>query len=211
MMVSGCSTLGGSKSASNLSVNGPSIVAASATPPTIDLNTNLQADQAAQIFADVKDFTAPVKTVKARFIHIPIELNMDQLAGTTWAAQLTPEQLKELAVAGQTMKYAANIVATDANGNVAISPQPVNILVKAPDASRLSANLRNTVPGYQPSEALPPPQTAQQAGTSAQTQGAAQQPQPNAQQGQANGPNPGNSGQGNVQGQTDMQPPNGGA
>lgn len=182
LVLSGCSStpFSSSKNAQNISATGPTILDAKTNPGTVELNADLKAPQNPQIFADVKDFNSPVKEVRARFIHVPIELSMNQLAGTTWEASLTPDQVKQLAVAGQTMHYQANIVATDADGRVAVTQSPIDIAIKSPDASQLTANLQRQYSGVTdttnanaiPNQTQPQTQT-QSAGQAAGTAAAA--------------------------------------
>ena len=138
-MAAGCASMGGGKSAEQLAVTGPSVVTAKSEPSTIELNTNLQPTQQARIFADVKDFQAPVKDVRVRFLHVPIELKMNNVAGTTWQTQLSANQLKRLAVSGQTMRYQAEVVATDSQGRTATSKSPIDISIKAPEPTQISS------------------------------------------------------------------------
>lgn len=135
----GCSTIQGGKSGQEIAAKGPTILDAKSEPSTVELDTNLRPTTArAEIFADVKDFSAPITSVKARFVHVPIELPMEKLAGTTWHASLSPQQLKQLAVSGQTMKYDVNIIATNQKGESATSQQPVQVAVKTPEAKQLT-------------------------------------------------------------------------
>jgi hypothetical protein len=61
---------------------------------------------------------------------------MKYQGGTTWRAELTKDQLKLLAVSGQTMRYDANVIATNANGQVGMSREPIEIAIKAPEVVR---------------------------------------------------------------------------
>ena len=119
-----------------LTTIGPNIMNVRTSPSTIDLDKNMEVAKPAQIFAEVKDFKSNVNEVKLRFIHVPLELNMEHVGGTTWRAELSPDQLKTLAVSGQTMRYDANIVARNTEGQTAVSKEPVQISVKAPDVSK---------------------------------------------------------------------------
>jgi hypothetical protein len=62
---------------------------------------------------------------------------MHQLSGSTWQATIPPDALKKLAVSGQTMRYQADVIARDSNGHVATTQKPIDIAVKAPEASEL--------------------------------------------------------------------------
>jgi hypothetical protein len=134
---SGCSTIKGGKSSEELAQTGPTVVQVKTEPSTIKLDTSLNPVQAASVYADVKDFSAPVEDVRLRFIHVPLELKMHQLSGSTWEANLPADALKKLAVSGQTMRYQADIIARDSQGHVATTKNPVDIAVKAPEASEL--------------------------------------------------------------------------
>jgi hypothetical protein len=133
----GCSTIKGGKSGEDLARTGPTVVQTKTQPGTVELDSSLNPTQPAMVYADVKDFTAPVKDVRLRFIHVPLELKMQPLSGSTWQASIPSDALKKLAVSGQTMRYQADIVAKDANGNVATTQKPIDIAVKAPEPSEL--------------------------------------------------------------------------
>lgn len=132
-----CSGLGKKgKSGEELAATGPTVVTARANPETIELNKNFQTMNPAEIVAEVKDFSSKVTEVRVRFVRVPMEVQMQNIGGSTWRAQLTPQQLRTLAVGGETMTYEANIVARNEEGLVAISRQPVDIVVKAPDLAQ---------------------------------------------------------------------------
>ena len=132
-----CSSMPGqSESSQNLSANGPTILNARTQPGTIELNTALQPNQPAEILADVKDFNSTITDVKLRFVHVPLELPMKNIGGTTWRAQLSPKQLQLLAVSGKTMKYDANIIAKNEAGQTAVSGEPVTVAVKTPEVAK---------------------------------------------------------------------------
>jgi hypothetical protein len=134
LSASACSTFKKetAKSESNLSQSGPNVINARTNPSVIELNNQWQATGPAEVLAEVKDFTSEVQDVKLRFLRAPLEIPMQKVNGTTWRAQLTPEQLKTLAVGGETMKYEANIVARNADGQIAVSPDTVNVAISAP-------------------------------------------------------------------------------
>ncbi|MDR3607522.1 MAG: hypothetical protein P4M08_09090 [Oligoflexia bacterium] len=138
-MSSGCSTFGGGhKSSEEIASTGPTILTAKSNPSTIELDQNLEPKQNAYVFADVKDFSSRVQNVHVKFLHVPIDLPMKQVAGTTWEAELTPAQLKELAVSGQTIRYQANIVAMNAKGQTAVGASPLEISIRSPAPDQLS-------------------------------------------------------------------------
>lgn len=135
----GCSTIGGKQESSGqeISASGPTIMNARSNPETFELNNRLQPMQTAEVYADVKDFTSQIRNVRLRFLHVPIEVPMQRVAGTTWRAELTPQQLKALAVSGQTMNYEANVIATNEKGQTAVAKEPLKVAVKAPDVTQL--------------------------------------------------------------------------
>ncbi len=138
---SGCSTLkgGNTKSGEEIAMTGPTIVQAKAEPKVFQLDQSLAPIQQASVFADIKDFSANLEDVRLRFIHVPLELKMHRLAGSTWQASIPADALKKLAVSGQTMKYQIDVVARDANGHVATTKTPLEIAVKAPEAAELKS------------------------------------------------------------------------
>lgn len=140
-MFLGCSTAPTPTYVSEAKVapTGPTVMNARSSPSTVELDTQLQAKYNPQILADIKDFTSPVNKVTLRFMDVPIEIEMNNLQGTTWQATLTPEQVKKLAVSGKSIKYFLEIIATDEQGRSASSPEPVQIVIKAPELARATS------------------------------------------------------------------------
>jgi hypothetical protein len=103
------------------------------TPTTIQLNQNLIPTERPAITADVKDFNHKVSDVRLKFIHVPVEIPMEKVEGTTWRATLSTEQLQLLAVTGRTVRYEANVIANNEKGQTAISQVPITISIKAPE------------------------------------------------------------------------------
>lgn len=130
-----CSTFSGNKSesAKELATAGPTVVDVKANPGTFEVNQNLQPISRSQVVANVKDFSNKVTDVRLRFVHIPLEIPMTQVSPSTWTADLKPDQLRMLAVNGHTMKYEANVIARDNKGQTAVSPNALEIAVRAPD------------------------------------------------------------------------------
>lgn len=130
---SGCSTLKGENGkGEQISAAGPTVLFARSEPGTIELDRNLDPEQSPQILADVKDFHAKVTDVRVQFQHIPLEVPMENVGGTTWRATLSPRQLEMLAVYGKTMRYDAQVIATNDQGQVGMSEKPIEVAVKAP-------------------------------------------------------------------------------
>jgi hypothetical protein len=147
VLAGGCaSTSDQALSGSQLSSTGPTVLTAHTEPGTIELNRDLQPLKPAEIIADVKDFKASVTDVKLQFIHVPLEIAMSNVGGTTWRAELSTRQLQMLAVSGRTMKYEANVIAKNEEGRTAISREPVQVAIKAPD---LSQQAGQAAPGHQ--------------------------------------------------------------
>jgi hypothetical protein len=90
--------------------------------------------QLALVTADIKDFEGNINDVRLRFTHVPIEIPMSKMSGTTWRAEISPDQLRQLAVNGQTMKYDATVIATNDKGETSQSNEPIQITVIAPAA-----------------------------------------------------------------------------
>ncbi|HLD98990.1 MAG TPA: hypothetical protein VJB59_01960 [Bdellovibrionota bacterium] len=132
--LAGCSGMGSkSESGKELSASGPTIMNARTVPSTIELNKSLQPAQSPEILADVKDFSSTVSDVRVRFIHVPLEIPMTNIGGTTWRATLTPQQLRQLAVSGQTMQYDVNVIARNQKGQSITSQEPISLAVKTPE------------------------------------------------------------------------------
>lgn len=133
----GCSTFsGGGTTGEELAASGPTVVDVRMNPETVELDTRYQPSQNAEIIAEVKDFTSKISNVKLRFVRVPMEVPMQHVGGTTWRAQLNPDQLRTLAVGGQTVRYDVNVIAENDDGQVAVSKEPLTVAVKSPDLSR---------------------------------------------------------------------------
>lgn len=136
----GCATsIKGDNQPSVMTANGPNILNARAEPEVVILNRDLQPTIAGEMLADVKDFKYPVSDVEVKFQALPLVIPMEHVAGSTWRAEFTPQQLQMLAVTGQTVSYKADIVATNSQGETATSSTPLNISVEAPETSRLAS------------------------------------------------------------------------
>ncbi len=138
LVLASCSSItGGSKSesAKELAASGPTVVDVKTFPGTFDVNQSLQPVSQSQVIASVKDFKNTVTDVRLRFLHIPMEIPMKQLNTSTWVANIQPDQLRQLAVNGHTMKYEANVIAKDNIGQTAVSRTPIEIAVKAPEVT----------------------------------------------------------------------------
>src|SRR5688572_5545221 len=86
ILVSGCSTLKPGNTGEELAASGPTVVDVRVNPETIELNKSLQPTSQAEVLAEVKDFTSPIKNVKLRFTRVPLEIPMQHIGGTTWRA-----------------------------------------------------------------------------------------------------------------------------
>lgn len=137
---SGCAGLFSShdKSSDELSAIGPTVIEARSNPKTIELDGNLQPIGGADVLAEIKDFNSNVSNATLEFVDVSLQVPMQHVAGTTWRGTLTQEQLKKLAVTGQTMHYEANISAVNERGQTAVTPKPVPIIVTAPDLAKLA-------------------------------------------------------------------------
>jgi hypothetical protein len=129
---SACSSMG-SKSAEELAYTGPTVLDTRTNPGTFELNQQMKPKTQAEVVANVKDFQSKVKDVRLRFNRVPIEVPMQKTKGDEWVARLSQQQLRELAVAGHTMKYEANIIAKNEKGQIATAKSPITITVKAPE------------------------------------------------------------------------------
>jgi len=131
VILAGCSS--GTKASQEFAATGPSVLDAKTNPGTFDLNSNLEPVSLTQVVANVKDFQNKVTDVRLRFVHVPLEIPMKETSPSTWVATLSANQLKQLGVNGHTMKYEANVIARDNQGQTGISKQPIEISVRAPD------------------------------------------------------------------------------
>ncbi len=136
--ITGCSSMSGTKSdaGKDISATGPTVLNERVMPGTVELDKSLQSKEPVQVVADVKDFQAPVTDVKLQFLHVPLTVPMEKVGGSTWSATLSPEDLRQLAVSGQTMSYQAQVIATNESGNIGTSADPVSISVKTEDLAQ---------------------------------------------------------------------------
>jgi hypothetical protein len=116
-----------------ISADHPSVVNARAEPEIVTLNRDLQPNQQAEVLADVKDFKANIASVTLKFRNLPLEVPLENIGGTTWRAELSPQELQSLAVSGRTVQYKADVIARDDKGQIAKSPDAINIEIQAPD------------------------------------------------------------------------------
>lgn len=127
----GCST--GQQQAIELSQNGPTVLNARAEPGVVVLNRDLLPNRPAEVLADVKDFKSNILDVRLKFEDVPMEVPMQNIGGTTWRAELTPQQLQQLAISGKTVKYAATVVARNTKGETTTGSEPIYVAVRTPD------------------------------------------------------------------------------
>lgn len=137
LQLTGCSSMPWQKeSGEQISTSGPTILNAHTEPGTFELNKQLKADQTNKVVADVKDFSSKLTSVELSFNEIPLSVPMRNVGGTTWVAELSPAQLKRLAVSGKTMKYEARVEAKDESGKTATSKGPIEISIRTPDITK---------------------------------------------------------------------------
>jgi hypothetical protein len=131
---SGCSSssIKGDTQPVVMSEKGPNILNARSEPEVVILNRDLQPLLPVEVLADVKDFRFPVTSVELKFQGLPLVIQMERVAGSTWRAEFTPQQLQVLAVSGQTMSYKADIVATNTQGVTTKGNEPLNVYINAP-------------------------------------------------------------------------------
>jgi len=132
----GCASAGTKgKTGKDISPSGPTVMNERAVPDSVEFSKTAGTPKSPEILADVKDFNAEVSDVRVRFLHVPLELTMQNIGGTTWRASLTPKQLQDLAVTGETMRYEANVIATNNQGQTAVSTSPITLTIKAADVA----------------------------------------------------------------------------
>ncbi|OFY99724.1 MAG: hypothetical protein A2Z97_05020 [Bdellovibrionales bacterium GWB1_52_6] len=122
-------------SGKDISPSGPTVINQRAVPDSIEIGKDMATPKAPEFLADIKDFNAQVSDVRVRFLHVPLEVPMQNIGGTTWRASLTPRQVQDLAVSGESMRYEANIIATNTDGQTAVSTSPVSITIKAAEVA----------------------------------------------------------------------------
>lgn len=140
LLVAGTLSLGGCSSSplasrtggEELSQTGPTVLEARADPGTFEVTRELKPLQTPVVLAEVKDLSAEITSVRLRFNHAPIIVPMKRVAGTTWRAILSPEQIRKLAVSGRTMKYDAQVIAANSKGRQGVSGT-FAVQVRAPE------------------------------------------------------------------------------
>lgn len=134
---SGCSTGGrqGVEADEVASVT-PHVVGARVVPGEIELDRKMLPKKDPEILAEVKDYNSQITDVMVRFVRAPLELEMEHVGGTTWRAKLTNEQIRRLAIGGETVGYQANVIAWNEDGQVAMSERPIEVKIKAPDLAK---------------------------------------------------------------------------
>jgi hypothetical protein len=133
--VSSCSSFGHkSEEGKDLAASGPTVTNSRINPGTIVLDRKFRANQPAEILAEVKDFGSKINHVSFRLNEVPLEIELRNVAGSTYRAEINPEQLKKLAVGNQTTTYTGTIVAKNAKGQVATSSS-LPLAIQAPDLS----------------------------------------------------------------------------
>ncbi|OFZ18615.1 MAG: hypothetical protein A2X94_01605 [Bdellovibrionales bacterium GWB1_55_8] len=135
--VTGCSTIRGEKSGSGeeLAASGPTVVDVQVQPETVELNQQNQLNAPAAVVAQVQDIRSDVTNVTIRFLNAPVELPMEHVSGTSWRAEIPTETVQRLAINNQTTTYQANIYARNADGEVGVSREPIDIAIKAPNVT----------------------------------------------------------------------------
>jgi hypothetical protein len=112
---------------------GPTVLNVVTQPGVVELDQNFQPAQRTMITADIKDFNHEVTDVRLRFREIPLELPMIKVGGTTWRAELSANQLQQLAISGKTVRYTADVMAWNDQGDSNQSERPISVSVKGPD------------------------------------------------------------------------------
>ena len=131
----GCSTLRGDQSSKDLASTGPSVLDIHTNPGTFELNRTLHPLTGTEIVASVKDFSSNVTSVTLKFMNLPIEVPMTSAGGGLWRCALSEGQLKQLAVAGKTMRYEVQVIAKDAKGVISAGTKTTDVAIKTPDLS----------------------------------------------------------------------------
>lgn len=132
---SGCAAIQGGKSPES-SATGPTVVETRVEPGTVELNQDMKLNEPAMVVAQIQDLKSEVTQVTLRFLNAPVELPMEHVAGTAWRAQIPEQTAQRLAINDQTTKYEANVYARNADGEVGVSREPVEISIKAPKVAK---------------------------------------------------------------------------
>jgi hypothetical protein len=122
---------------------GPTIISLKAEPALVQVTRNLDAPLTPVVTADVRDGGREVREVKLRFLHLPLEVPLENVGGSIWRAKLSREQIAMLAVGGHTITYQAHVVARDDLGLIAISRHFIDVAVRTPDLSTRVASRKS--------------------------------------------------------------------
>lgn|GEM_PF-1616303 len=140
LLVAGCSSTPSSNS--EKMAYAPSVINPRSSLPVVAVGSDLKPAQTPEILADVKDFGSDITDVKLRlslssdtpenmrYLRGPIDVPMEHVQGTTWRAKLSDEQIKQLAINGQSMHYEGKVIAKNDKGLVAFSQTPVDLTVQ---------------------------------------------------------------------------------
>lgn len=132
LLLSSCALFRDSRTADAISPTGPTVVEIQTEPGTFELNEEWRPRTESKVIAQVMDITSEIEEVRLRFSQVPMHIPMEHAGGSTWQATLTPEQLRALAVAGETMRYEASVIARNEDGLITVGPDPIEIRIKAP-------------------------------------------------------------------------------
>jgi hypothetical protein len=127
----------------------PIVINPRATPEVVTLSEDLQVSRPLEVYADVKNLGSDVDDVKLRvyfapdtdarlkFFNKPVEVSMEHMVGSTWKAELSADELKRLAINGESLRYVGQVIAENDEGQTTVSSVPIQFTVQAPIATDL--------------------------------------------------------------------------
>ncbi|MDR3608678.1 MAG: hypothetical protein P4M08_15045 [Oligoflexia bacterium] len=131
------------------SAAGPAIIRPRTVTPILVMTPDLRLAKTPNIVAEIKpvDPTSKVSSANLQLVldqtmvkgtssestlRQPLLVQMKPVAGTTWGASLTDDQLKKLAINGQEVNYIGRIIAKSDNGGTTVSEDIVRLTIAAP-------------------------------------------------------------------------------
>lgn len=128
---------------------GPVIIRPRAETPLLLTTADLSPAKVPNVLAEIKpvDLNSHVSAAKLRLVvdpnsfkqsdpqaalSQPFDIPMKLIAGTTWGAVISDDQLKKLAINGEEVSYVGRIFAKSDNGGVSVSDDVVRLRVRAP-------------------------------------------------------------------------------
>ncbi len=135
---------GGGVATSGMPIAPPVIANPRVVPNVVILGPRLDAAQPVNVYVDIKSLGSNLDKVKLRlyfasdtdqrlkFFERPVSVDMKHLEGSTWRAELSDNELKKLAINGESLKYEGHIIAQNDQGQTTVSSETITFTIQAP-------------------------------------------------------------------------------